>query len=183
MTQRSTIWPIAACWMSLLMRSTSNSGCNHAISCWIGRGPEGYIRRLLPTSPCTSIMTIPTREWRKGFGHKCRTSIERPQDYSMLGSASRPILIDCEDDRASRPDDADGDAIPETPSHRPLSSVCYGSQSHLTLGHSESAAPTSLTGGSLSYGEMAVQRSTHCECTQQFPRLWRNRRAPACNRE
>ncbi|KAE8130813.1 hypothetical protein BDV38DRAFT_43116 [Aspergillus pseudotamarii] len=36
---------------------------------------------------------------------------------------------------------------------------------NLTLGHSESAAPTSLTGGSPSYGEMAVQRSTHCECT------------------
>ncbi|KAB8257975.1 hypothetical protein BDV32DRAFT_76968 [Aspergillus pseudonomiae] len=116
-------------------------------------------------------MTSPTREWRKVFGHKYRTSIERPQDYSMLGSASRPILIDCEDDRASGRDDADGDTIPETPSHRSLSSACYDSQTHLTLGHSESAAPTALAGGSPSYGEMAVQRSTHGECASTVSSL------------
>ncbi|KAB8212918.1 hypothetical protein BDV33DRAFT_210712 [Aspergillus novoparasiticus] len=111
-------------------------------------------------------MTIPTREWRKGFGHKCGTSIERPQDYSMLGSASRPILMDCEDDRASRPDDADGGAIPETPSHRPLSSVCYDSQSHFDF-RTFRVSRTNFFDGrvSISYGEMAVQRSTNCECT------------------
>ncbi|KAE8307943.1 hypothetical protein BDV41DRAFT_25957 [Aspergillus transmontanensis] len=109
-------------------------------------------------------MTARTREWRKGFGHKCRTSIEMPQDYSMLSSASRPILIDCEDDRASGPDDVDGDTIPETPSHRSLRSVCYDSQTHSNLGRSQSASPTSLAGRSPSYGEMAMQRSTHGEC-------------------
>lgn len=81
----------------------------------------------------------------------------------MLGSASRPILIDCEDDRASGPDDVDGDTIPETPSHRSLRSVCYDSQTHSIPGHSESASPTSLAGGFPSYGEMAVQRSAHGE--------------------
>lgn len=169
------------------MRSMSNSDCNYAISCWIGRGPEGYERspapRVLDKPACNfhfphpraashitlyldTVMTIPTREWRKGFGHKCGTSIERPQDYSMLGSASRPILMDCEDDRASRPDDADGDAIPETPSHRPLSSVCYGSQSHFDF-RTFRVSRTNFFDGrvSISYGEMAVQRSTNCECT------------------
>ncbi|KAB8219228.1 hypothetical protein BDV33DRAFT_174294 [Aspergillus novoparasiticus] len=191
--QKSTFWPIAACWMSLLMRSASNSDCNHAVSRWVERGPEGYKRgpvpqseinwpatstfhnqELLPTSSCRYTMTSPTREWRKGFEHKCRTSIERPQDYSVLGSASRPILIDCEDDRASGRDDADGDTIPETPSHRSLSSVCYDSQTHLTLGHSQSAAPTALAGGSPSYGEMGVQRSTHGECASTVSLLVEN---------
>ena len=54
----------------------------------------------------------------------------------MLGSASRPILIDCEDDRASGLVNADGDTIQETPSHRSLTSVCYGSQTQSSLGPS-----------------------------------------------
>ncbi|KAE8162674.1 hypothetical protein BDV40DRAFT_300239 [Aspergillus tamarii] len=130
-------------------------------------------------------MTTSTKRYRNSLEDDRCISIERPEDFSMLGSASNPIFIDIEkaSTRLPSPGDTDGDTIPETPSYCSQSHICHDQeddkQIHLFrndivsvtsgghMGHSmtrHGAIHEGVTGESPFSGETAAQPSTQDDC-------------------
>ncbi|KAK6810709.1 hypothetical protein RU639_013513 [Aspergillus parasiticus] len=127
-------------------------------------------------------MTTSRERYRDSLENDCYISIERPEDFSMGGSASNPITIDIEGNSAKTPspDDTDGDTIPETPSYRSQSHICHNQadDKYLKNGivsgvldshkvHSvtrHGAVHEGVAGESLFSGETAAQPSKQNDC-------------------
>ncbi|KAB8244550.1 hypothetical protein BDV35DRAFT_394811 [Aspergillus flavus] len=121
-------------------------------------------------------MTTSTERYRDSLENDCYVSIERPDDFSLRGSASNPIPIDIEGNSAKTPspDDTDGD------SYRSQSHICHNqvddeylkngivsvaSDSHKV--HSvtrHGAVHEGVAGESLFSGETAAKPSKQNDC-------------------